>query len=53
MDLLKIFKKNEEMKCSICNNEITKKDINSNNCISVIIKSKNKRYAHKTCLVRR
>ena len=52
MNLLKIFEK-EKICCSICNEKISKKDIEINNCIAVITRGKQKKYAHKTCLVRR
>ena len=52
MNLLNIFKK-EKMYCSLCNERISQRDIEINNCISVITKAKTKKYAHKSCLVRR
>ena len=55
MDIKKLLEKNPNMHvfCNICNEEITKKDIEINNIIATITGKKNKNFVHKTCIIRR
>lgn len=53
MDLKKAYESAVNKDCCICNKQITAKDIEINNCIATITKHKEKKFVHKTCLIRR
>ena len=50
MDIRKEYEKAINVKCPICNEKITKEQIEINNIIATITKRKTKNFAHKTCL---
>lgn len=51
MDINKLYNKEKNHKCTICNNEILIDELQKGNCIVTITKDKRKHFAHKTCLL--